>query len=67
VPALPRDKRGEFMMGRPSFFSHITNTMQAYDWLKSMEKQLAIAQCNHIQLEISTSMMKILMTNPKSS
>jgi hypothetical protein len=55
------------MMGRPSFFSHITNTMQADDWLKSMEKQLAIAQCNHIQLEISTSMMKILMTNPKSS
>jgi hypothetical protein len=55
------------MMGRPSFFSHITNTMQADDWLKSMEKQLVIAQCNHIQLEISTSMMKILMTNPKSS
>ena len=44
--APPRDKRGEFMKGRPPFFSHSADPMQAEDWLKAVEKQLVIAQCN---------------------
>jgi len=44
--APPREKRGEFMKGHPSFFSHSADPMQAEDWLKAVEKQLVIAQCN---------------------
>jgi hypothetical protein len=40
---MPRDKHGEFMKGRPPFFSHTTDPMQAEDWLKAVEKQLVIA------------------------
>ena len=46
MPTLPMDKRGEFMKGHPLVFSHSTDPMQADDWLKAMEKQLGIAQCN---------------------
>lgn len=41
----PRDRRGEFMKGRPPFFSHSPDPMQAVDWLKAVEKKLLIAQC----------------------
>ena len=30
----------------PPFFTHITDLMQADDWMKAMEKQLGITQCN---------------------
>jgi len=46
VFAPPRDKCGEFMKGRPPFFSHSADSMQVEDWLKAVEKQLVIAQCN---------------------
>jgi len=45
-PAPPRDKHGEFMKGRPPFFSRSTKPLQADDWLKAVERQLNIAQCN---------------------
>ena len=44
--APPRDKRGEFMKGCQPFFSHSADPMQAEDWLKAVEKQLVISQCN---------------------
>ncbi|CAN6195134.1 unnamed protein product [Urochloa humidicola] len=48
VPANPpvRDRRGEFLKGRPPTFSHASNPMEAEDWLKAVERQLDIAQCN---------------------
>src|SRR6187551_4120567 len=42
----PRDKRGEFLKGRPPTFSKATDPLQADDWLKAVERQLDIAQCN---------------------
>src|SRR6187551_691185 len=42
----PRDKRGEFMKGRPPTFNKSSDPMQAEDWLKAVERQLDIAQCN---------------------
>ena len=45
-PAPPRDKRGEFMKGRPLVFAFSTEPLHADDWLKAIEKQLDIAQCN---------------------
>ena len=41
-----RDKRGEFMKGRPPVFSQASNPLQADDWLKAVERQLDIAQCD---------------------
>ena len=39
----PRDRRGDFLKGRPPFFSHAVDPMQAEDWLKAVNKQLVIA------------------------
>jgi hypothetical protein len=44
-PALPRDKHWEFMSHKPPTFSNSLDPLQAYDWLKSVEKMLNIAQC----------------------
>ena len=44
VGGAPRDKRGEFLKGRPPVFSHATNPLEADDWLRAVEKQLNIAQ-----------------------
>ena len=43
--APPRDRRGDFMKGRPPFFSHAADPIQVEDWLKAVNKQLGIAQC----------------------
>ena len=43
-PVYVRDKRGEFMKGRPPVFTHSTDPMEAYDWLRAVERQLNIAQ-----------------------
>ena len=45
----PRDKRGEFLKGRPPVFSHRTDPLEADDWLRAVEKQLNIAQCDDQQ------------------
>ena len=44
IGGAPRDKHGEFLMGRPPVFSHATNLLEADDWLRAVEKQLSIAQ-----------------------
>ena len=45
----PRDKRGEFLKGRPPVFSHATDPLEADDWLRAVERQLNIAQCDNQQ------------------
>ena len=45
----PRDKRGEFLKGRPPVFSHATDPLEADDWLRAVKKQLNIAQCDNQQ------------------
>jgi hypothetical protein len=47
--APARDKRGEFLKGHPPVFTHATNPLEADDWLRAVEKQLNIAQCNDQQ------------------
>ncbi|WVZ63659.1 hypothetical protein U9M48_013273 [Paspalum notatum var. saurae] len=41
-----RDRRGDFMKGHPPTFSHSANPLQADDWLRAVERQLDITQCN---------------------
>ena len=45
-PPQHKDRRGDFMKGRPPTFSHSTEPLQADDWLRDVERQLDIAQCN---------------------
>ncbi|WVZ70910.1 hypothetical protein U9M48_019539 [Paspalum notatum var. saurae] len=45
-PPPPRDRRGNFLKGHPPTFSHATEPLQADDWLRAVERQLDIAQCN---------------------
>ncbi|WVZ70304.1 hypothetical protein U9M48_018980 [Paspalum notatum var. saurae] len=45
-PPPPRDRRGDFLKGHPPTFSHATEPLQADDWLRAVERQLDIAQCN---------------------
>ncbi|WVZ70981.1 LOW QUALITY PROTEIN: hypothetical protein U9M48_019608 [Paspalum notatum var. saurae] len=44
IGASPR--RGDFLKGHPPTFSHATEPLQADDWLRAVERQLEIAQCN---------------------
>ena len=48
-PVHVRDKRGEFMKGRPLVFTHSADSMEAGDWLRAVERQLNIAQCNDLE------------------
>ena len=41
-----RDKRGEFLKGHLPIFNHSTDPLQADDWLRAVERQLEIAQCD---------------------
>ena len=43
IGGAPRDKHGEFLMGRPPVFSHATNLLEADDWLHAVEKLLNVA------------------------
>ncbi|WVZ63667.1 hypothetical protein U9M48_013281 [Paspalum notatum var. saurae] len=45
-PPPPKDRRGDFLKGHPPTFSHATKPLQADDWLRAVERQLDIAQCN---------------------
>ncbi|WVZ84379.1 hypothetical protein U9M48_031417 [Paspalum notatum var. saurae] len=45
-PLPPKDRRGDFLKGHPPTFSHATEPLQADDWLRAVERQLDIAQCN---------------------
>jgi hypothetical protein len=44
-----RDKRGEFLKGRPPVFSHAADPLEADDWVRAVEKQLNIVQCNDLE------------------
>ena len=46
APPQVRDKRGEFLKGHPSVFKHSTDPLRADDWLRAIERQLEIAQCD---------------------
>jgi hypothetical protein len=48
-PVQVRDKRGEFMKGHPPVFTHAAEPLEVDDWVRAVEKQLNIAQCNDIE------------------
>jgi hypothetical protein len=48
-PIQVRDKRGEFLKGHPPVFTHASDPLEVDDWLRAVEKQLNIAQCNDLE------------------
>ena len=42
IGGAPCDKHGEFLTVHPLVFSHATDPLEAYDWLRVVEKQLNI-------------------------
>ena len=46
----PRDKHGDFMKGHPPYFSHAEDPLEADDWLRTIERQLNICQCDDQQM-----------------
>jgi hypothetical protein len=48
-PVQVHDNCGEFLKGRPPVFTHAFKPMEADDWLRVVEKQLNIAQCNNLE------------------
>ena len=49
-PPFPvRDKHAEFMKGHPPVFTQATDPLEVDDWLRAVEKQLNIAQCNDLE------------------
>jgi hypothetical protein len=47
LPPSPRDKLGDFQCTKPPTFSHSVESMDADDWLKTVEKKLQVVQCNN--------------------
>jgi hypothetical protein len=45
-PQQPRDRHADFLRCHPPTFSHAADPLQADDWLRSMEHQLDVAQCD---------------------
>src|SRR6185503_16075696 len=45
-PPQTRDRRAEILRGHPPMFSHTSDPLQADDWLRAVEHQLDIAQCD---------------------
>jgi hypothetical protein len=45
-PQQPRDRCADFLRGHPPTFSHVADPLQADDWLRSVEHQLDVAQCD---------------------
>jgi hypothetical protein len=45
-PQQPRDRRADFVRGHPPTFAHAADPLQADDWLRSVERQLDVAQCD---------------------
>ena len=46
IGGAPHDKHGEFLNGCPPVFSHATSPLEADGWLRVVEKQVNIAQCD---------------------
>jgi hypothetical protein len=47
APPPPRDRLGNFQRTKPPTISHVVESMDADDWLKSVEKKLQVVQCNN--------------------
>jgi hypothetical protein len=47
APLPPRDRLGDFQCTKPTTFSHVVESMDADDWLKSVKKKLQVVQCNN--------------------
>jgi len=45
-PPQTHDRRADFLRGHPPTFSHTFDPLQANDWLRTVERQLDIAQCD---------------------
>ena len=45
-PPQTHNRRAEFLRGHPPTFSHTSDPLQADDWLRAVERQLDIAQCD---------------------
>ena len=45
-PPSTRDRRSDFLKGRPPVFTHSADPMDAEDWLRTIERELEIAQCS---------------------
>jgi hypothetical protein len=45
-PPSSRDRLGDFQCTKLPTFSHVVQSMDADDWLKSIEKKLQVVQCN---------------------
>jgi hypothetical protein len=54
-PPQPRDRRADFLRGHPPTFSHTADPLQADDWLRSVERQLDVAQCDDKERVIFTA------------
>jgi isochorismate synthase EntC len=48
-PSLSRDRLVDFQRTNPPTFSHAVESMDADDWLKSVEKKLQVVQCNNCE------------------
>jgi hypothetical protein len=44
-----RDKHGEFLKSHPPVFAHAADLLEVDDWVRAVEKQLNIAQCNDLE------------------
>jgi hypothetical protein len=47
VPLPPRERLGDFQRTKLPIFSYAVESMDADDWLKSVEKKLQVVQCNN--------------------
>jgi hypothetical protein len=57
-PQQPRDRCADFLRGYPPTFSHAVDPLQADDWLRSVERQLDVAQCD--SRELSSRLVGVL-------
>jgi hypothetical protein len=48
-PPPLRDRLGEFQLTKPPTFSQAVEPMDADNWLKSVEKELQVVQCNNCE------------------
>jgi hypothetical protein len=48
-PVHVTNKRVELMKGHPPVFTHAVDPLEVDDWLRAVEKQLNIAQCNDLE------------------
>jgi hypothetical protein len=72
-PVHVRDKRGEFLKGRPPVFSHAADPLEADDWVRAVEKKCYMHLASyreqlrlggsHIKLHVLTMLLLSLGMN----